>query len=433
MAQTFLSRIDTNYSVPAGRFNGVDPNWTGYQSPACIYNQSGSGKILRVRKINFQSGQQNDFINESTFSGLSIVSITAHTFKDPIQSSVFKVDSNSSTFPSQVEIYKDTYIVTESQTMLKAASSLVYQPTANAYTLYQRNFLNKWNDATTSELQKITLRNGEGIALKTRADWRQVGNTYNVEIVFRVSDTGSTYILNELVSERHPYPLSILNNGYTAGNIEIISINTTVSTAIYDSVASNILTVNDEFILIRNAQVDTVGREVTPFSFDSTNSLSSKVKCYDSATVTPLGNLTSSMGRISTVGNSIMRTQMRSILITSPTNQKHTLYKANSIESDIVLKEGMGIAYIPQTFGSFLLGFVEFEFTQENIDANSVYPAVGDVDLSVTYGPTGADYTGTLEQPAITDVLSGVQYGAGGTEFTGTATGGGGGETSHVF
>lgn len=57
----------------------------------------------------------------------------------------------------------------------------------------------------------------------------------------------------------------------------------------------------------------------------------------------------------------------------------------------------------------------------------SVYPAVGDVDLGVQYGPNSTDYTGTLEQPAITDVLSGVQYGAGGTEFTGTATGGGGG------
>lgn len=59
----------------------------------------------------------------------------------------------------------------------------------------------------------------------------------------------------------------------------------------------------------------------------------------------------------------------------------------------------------------------------------SVYPAVGDVDSGVTYGPNATDYTGTLEQPAITDVLSGVQYGAGGTEFTGTASGGGGGNT----
>lgn len=57
----------------------------------------------------------------------------------------------------------------------------------------------------------------------------------------------------------------------------------------------------------------------------------------------------------------------------------------------------------------------------------AVFPVVGDVDLGINYGPTGADYTGTLEQPAETDVLAGVQYGANGTEFTGSATGGGGG------
>lgn len=56
----------------------------------------------------------------------------------------------------------------------------------------------------------------------------------------------------------------------------------------------------------------------------------------------------------------------------------------------------------------------------------AVFPVEGDVDLGTNYGPTGADYTGTLEQPAESDVLSGVQYGADGTEFTGTATGGGG-------
>lgn len=58
--------------------------------------------------------------------------------------------------------------------------------------------------------------------------------------------------------------------------------------------------------------------------------------------------------------------------------------------------------------------------------AGAVFPVVGDVDAGQTYGPTGADYTGTLEQPAEADVLVGVQYGAGGTEFTGEAAGGGG-------
>jgi len=62
----------------------------------------------------------------------------------------------------------------------------------------------------------------------------------------------------------------------------------------------------------------------------------------------------------------------------------------------------------------------------------AIYPAVGDVDLSVTYGPTGADYTGTLEQPAVGDVRNGTQYGAGGTEFTGTYVGSGGGNGLHM-
>lgn len=57
----------------------------------------------------------------------------------------------------------------------------------------------------------------------------------------------------------------------------------------------------------------------------------------------------------------------------------------------------------------------------------AVFPLEGDVDFGTNYGPTGTDYTGTLEQPVESDVLTGVQYGAGGTEFTGTATGGGGG------
>lgn len=57
--------------------------------------------------------------------------------------------------------------------------------------------------------------------------------------------------------------------------------------------------------------------------------------------------------------------------------------------------------------------------------AGAIFPSVGDVDLGVTYGPSGADYTGTLEQPAEADVLSGVQYGAGGVEFTGSLAGGG--------
>lgn len=60
----------------------------------------------------------------------------------------------------------------------------------------------------------------------------------------------------------------------------------------------------------------------------------------------------------------------------------------------------------------------------EGAGAGAVFPAVGDVESPVTYGPTGADYTGTLVQPLVADVELGVQYGAGGTEFTGTLVAG---------
>lgn len=57
----------------------------------------------------------------------------------------------------------------------------------------------------------------------------------------------------------------------------------------------------------------------------------------------------------------------------------------------------------------------------EEIFQNLVFPAEGDVDVTADpYGPTGAEYEGTLAQPVEGDVKLNVQYGANGTEFTGT-------------
>ena len=93
----------------------------------------------------------------------------------------------------------------------------------------------------------------------------------------------------------------------------------------------------------------------------------------------------------------------------------------------ITLKPGEGLAFIP--FGVLQYARFEVSATIRRIPASATFPAVGDVDNGVQYGPTGTDYTGTLVQPAEADVESGVSYGAGGTEFTGTYVGGGGGNT----
>jgi hypothetical protein len=63
------------------------------------------------------------------------------------------------------------------------------------------------------------------------------------------------------------------------------------------------------------------------------------------------------------------------------------------------------------------------------IGAGVGYPAVGNVRLSVVYGESN-EFTGTLALPTVGQVESGVGYGASGTEFTGTLVVGGGGATA---
>lgn len=50
------------------------------------------------------------------------------------------------------------------------------------------------------------------------------------------------------------------------------------------------------------------------------------------------------------------------------------------------------------------------------------YPAASVVLTGNSYGPTGAEYTGTVTQPSASNVRSGISYGAGGTALTGTVT-----------
>ena len=99
----------------------------------------------------------------------------------------------------------------------------------------------------------------------------------------------------------------------------------------------------------------------------------------------------------------------------------------NVKKAPIILRPGEAVALM--CMGARATDFL-LSGTITYTPAAEVYPAVGDVDSGVQYGPTGTDYTGTLVQPAEADVESGVSYGAGGTEFTGTlVVGGGGGNT----
>jgi hypothetical protein len=168
------------------------------------------------------------------------------------------------------------------------------------------------------------------------------------------------------------------------------------------------------------------GVAITPKKLDSTNTLNSYIKLYKNVDV---GYFYARTGNLAT--NALMfRSIPQSSRFATPmfTPWKQVIFKSRGAENDLIIREGNGIALLQPDAGAYGSSYqIDVIFTQESTTASAVYPAVGDVDLNIQYGPTGADYTGTLVQPATTNVLTGVQYGAGGTEFTGTATGGGGG------
>jgi hypothetical protein len=90
------------------------------------------------------------------------------------------------------------------------------------------------------------------------------------------------------------------------------------------------------------------------------------------------------------------------------------------------LRPGEGIAVALRNPSAYSYCELVANFAVENIctggTGGGTYPAIGDVQETVTYGPTGADYTGNLVLPSVTSVYTGVGYGALGVEFTGDMT-----------
>lgn len=387
-----------------------------------LFNTTGSNQVVRIREVSVRPLN----LEGVTLSTVNLSQISAHNGGTSF--TPFKLDSNSSAFPSTVEMRGDVLSYTavtgnHARVMLQQTSLL---GVTVGYPFAKKNIMNKWGDATTAQTQKITLRNGEGIAI-TGPNYP---NTLNfpciVNATIRLSDTGACYQVTAFVSSNNPALFTLLNNGYTAGQVEILNISidavrggvTVASTA--DSLPYHTLAILEGYNPTTNGTV------ITPQKLDSTNTLNSYIKLYKDIDV---GYFYSRTGNLAT--NSLMfRTVPISNRFATPklTPWKQTIFKSTGVENDIVVREGSGIGLLQPDAGAYGSAYqIDVVFTQESTSASAVYPTAGNVDLSIQYGPNGTDYTGTLVQPAITDVKTGITYGAGGTEFTGTATGGGGG------
>lgn len=422
--ETFIASSDTlsayqsTVVLPSVAMEERNP----HRAHLALFNTTGSNQIVRIREISVSPLN----LEGVTLNTVNLSKITAHNGGTTF--TPFPLDTASATFPSTVEIRGDVLSYTAvaenfAKVMLQQTSLL---GVTVGYPFAKKNVMTKWGDATTAQTQKITLRNGQGVAL-TEPNYP---NTLNfpciVNATIRLSDTGACYRFTAFTQSNTPALLTLLNNGYTAGNVEVIDLTidavrggvTAASTA--DSLPYHTIA------LLEGYNPTTNGEVVTPKKLDSANTLNTYIKLYKNIDV---GYFFSRTGNLAT--NSLMfRTVPQSHRIATPqiAPWKKVIFKSSGAEQDLVVREGSGIALLQPDAGAYGSAYqIDITFTQESTSASAVYPAVGDVDLSTQYGPNGTDYTGTLVQPAIANVLTGVQYGAGGTEFTGTATGGGGG------
>lgn len=384
-------------------------------APMAIFNPTGSGVNVRVRRAEVMPLLAQTTTTPGNFDRYRI---TAHTGADDAIAA-FSLDSSNAALPSQVVLARRPATVTTSGSQWDGARAI---PLANDTRALGYGFAaTPWSkrlrrrDAVTSEMQCPILREGEGIAVSMNAVCGLVYR-FMATITVRVVATGACYTYTFPVTPTGLPIFSLLNGSGSGVVLEVCEM-------AYQQIGTDVLP------QIALEPIDGIGDgdTLTPVAHDSAGSIGAVIARRNCAILMrgakhgalisvphQAWQVSGGYGAGPAVGN--LTGDMAFFRKLQP----------HARELDIVLREGEGLAITYKNAGS--LGRMRHSFTFSiDTGGGAVYPGVGDVDQGVTFGPTGADYTGTLEQPAESDVLTGVSYGAGGTEFTGTASGGAGG------
>lgn len=394
--QTFIATSDTlsayqsTVVLPSVAMEERNP----HRAHFALFNTTGSNSIVKIREVSVSPLN----LEGVTLNTVNLSKITAHNGGTTF--TAFPLDTASAAFPSTVEIRGSVQSYTAvaenfAKVMLQQTSLL---GVTVGYPFAKKNIMNRWRDATTAETQKITLRNGQGIAL-TEPNYP---NTLNfpciINATIRLSDTGACYRFTAFTQSNVPALLTILNNGYTAGNVEIIDLTIDAVRGGVGVASTGDSLPYHSIALLEGYNPTTNGEVVTPNKLDSANTLNSYIKLYKNIDV---GYFYARTGNLAT--NALMfRTVPQSRRIATPnlTPWKQVIFKSSGAEQDLLVREGNGIAILQPDAGAYGSAYqIDVVFTQE-----TSYPATSDVRL-------------------------GTEYGAG----TGTLAVGGGGEASYVF
>lgn len=367
MAQTFIASSDTLSAyqsavvLPSVAMGERNPN----RAHVAILNTTGSNSLVRIREVSVTPFN----LQGVTLNTVNLSLITAHNGGETV--TPFALDSASATFPSTVEIKTNVLSYTSAT---GSYAKVMLQQTALlgvtvGYPFAKRNILTSFKDATTAETQKITMRNGQGLAL-TEPNYP---NTLNFPVIInatlRLSDTGACYQFTAFANANQPAVLTILNNGYTAGNVELINLQ--INSVRGGTAVANTADVLPYFTLaiLEGYNPSVNGEVITEKKLDSANTLNSYVKLYKNLDV---GYFYSRTGNLAT--NSLMwRNVPQTSRIATPmfTPQKQVIFKSSGTENDLIVREGSGIALLQPDAGAYGSSYyIDIVFTQESTTAS---------------------------------------------------------------
>ena len=350
-------------------------------APLALFNPTGSGKTVRVRRVDVLPLMAQ---TTTTPGNYDLYRITAHTgTADAIAAS--PLDSNNAALPSQVVCARRPATVTTSGSQWDGTRAI---PLANDTRALGYGFASMpWSrrigraDAATAEMQRCTLREGEGIAVSLNAACGLV-YCFKVTLTVRVAATGACHVFTFPVSPNTMPLFSLLNGSGSGVVLELVSLN-------YREIGTDILP------QIALEPIDGIGDgdTVTPVAFDTTASIGAIVARHNCKILmrgAKSGALISVPHEHWQVPAAFGSGPALSNLMSDLPFFKKAAPYAN--EFDIVLREGEGLAITYKNPGS--LGRMRHAMTF-TVDG-PVYPVEGDVRLAIDYGPNGDDYTGTL-------------------------------------
>lgn len=395
--ETFHARISSAGGVISTRAPWIRPEWLptnpGANNPfasgnlggfnydplpeamalLAIYNKRGSGKLIRIREIEITPLPA---CNSNVSCRLILQRISAAS--GGINGNIINLDSNNASLTNVVFAVNTNITTTDSSfwqmLMIPSlagswnyAGSATYAPfwkeiafgglDKNQDSKFGCSQLYMWK--ANSDLQKIVLRNGEGIAVHTNSA-TNMNLEYSIAVWVRNVTTGACYVAQTIAVSGEGALFSLMNN--SADVIEILRVELTEQ--------GNSLGPLYSLESIENL-IPERGEAVTPTKMDSANTLDSNILCCKNCYVQIEGFS----------AGALLSNPMKSWIngrgpgIAPNVNQgpipiKNTMYNEKA-GSSWVLREGSGVAVINRGWANNSDYDIIIKFTQETVSTGS--------------------------------------------------------------